>query len=74
MKSTAVLLLVTGGLLIAGGLLLLVMDKFPWFGNLPGDIHYRGRNFSFHFPLMTGLIISIILTIIINIIIRFFGK
>jgi hypothetical protein len=74
MKTLAVLLLVTGGLLIAGGLLLLLMDKIPWFGNLPGDIHYRGRNFSFHFPLMTGLIISIILTVIINLIMRFLGK
>jgi len=74
MKPLAVLLLVTGGLLVAGGLLLLLLDKIPWFGQLPGDIHYRGRNFTFHFPLMTCLIISILLTIIINLIMRFLGK
>ncbi|MGW8160919.1 MAG: DUF2905 domain-containing protein [Desulfobulbales bacterium] len=74
MKTIAVLLLVIGGLLVAGGLFLLLMDKIPWLGQLPGDIHYRGKNFSFHFPLMTCIIISILLTIIINIIMRFFGK
>ena len=74
MKNIAILLLITGGLLIIGGFILLFADKVPWLGKLPGDIHFRGRNFSFHFPLMTSLIISIILTVIINLIIRFFGK
>jgi hypothetical protein len=74
MKSIAIFLLITGGLLILGGLVLLVADKVPWLGNLPGDIHYRGRNFSFHFPLMTCILLSIILTVVINIILRFFGR
>ena len=72
MKSIAIFLFVTGGLLIIGGLVLLVADKVPWLGNLPGDIHFRGRNFSFHFPLMTCILLSIILTVIINIILRLF--
>jgi len=74
MKNIGVLLFVLSGLLFVLGLFLLVQDKIPWLGNLPGDIHYRGKNFSFHFPLMTCILISIILTLIINFIMRFLGK
>ena len=74
MKSIALVLMIIGALLLAGGAILLFLDKIPWFGNLPGDIHYRGKNFSFDFPLMTCVLISIILTIIINLIMRFLGK
>ena len=57
-------------LLITLGILLLVLGLlWPWFsqlplGRLPGDIHIERENFSFHFPLMTGLLISIVLTVI----------
>lgn len=37
--------------------------KLP-FGKLPGDILIKRENFTFYFPLMTGIIISIILTVI----------
>jgi hypothetical protein len=33
-----------------------------WLGRLPGDIHYTRGNFSFHFPLVTCLILSLVLT------------
>jgi len=74
MKNVAVILIIAGFLLLVGGVLLLFADKLPWLGNLPGDIHYRGKNFSFRFPLMTCLIISVIITVIFNLIIRFFMK
>jgi hypothetical protein len=54
------------GLVIAGlGLILLLAGKIPWIGRLPGDFLYRGKNFTFYFPLMTSLVISVILTIIL---------
>ncbi|MDW7774251.1 MAG: DUF2905 domain-containing protein [Desulfobulbaceae bacterium] len=74
MKSITIVLVVTGGVLISLGLLLFFFEKIPWLGNLPGDIHIRGRNFSFHFPLMTGILLSVVLTILINIILKFLGK
>ncbi|GAE94151.1 hypothetical protein JCM21714_3286 [Gracilibacillus boraciitolerans JCM 21714] len=38
-------------------------------GKLPGgDISFKKGNFSFHFPIMTSIIISIILTLIFTII------
>jgi hypothetical protein len=38
-----------------------------WLGRLPGDIHYTNPkgNFSFYFPIMTCLAISVLLTLIL---------
>ncbi|MGV3773828.1 MAG: DUF2905 domain-containing protein [Verrucomicrobiales bacterium] len=35
-----------------------------WFGQLPGDISVKRENYSFHFPIVTCLVISAVLTII----------
>ena len=54
------------GLVIAGiGCLILLAGKIPWIGRLPGDFYYKGKNFSFYFPLATSIVISIIITIIL---------
>ena len=59
-------ILIIIGLVIAGiGGLILLGGKIPWIGRLPGDFYYKGKNFSFYFPLATSIIISIILTIIL---------
>jgi len=34
-------------------------------GKLPGDISYRGKNFSFYFPLGTSILISVVLSAIL---------
>lgn len=58
-------------LLITLGILLLVLGLlWPWLsqlplGRMPGDIHIERKNFSFYFPLMTGLLISVVLTLIL---------
>jgi hypothetical protein len=58
-------------LLIILGILLLVMGLlWPWLsqlplGRLPGDFHIERENFSFHFPLMTGLLISVVFSLIL---------
>ena len=36
-----------------------------WLGRLPGDIHYKGDNFSFHFPIVTCLLLSLILSLVL---------
>jgi len=54
------------GLVIAGiGVLFLLGGKIPWIGRLPGDFYYKGKHFTFYFPLATSIVVSIILTIII---------
>jgi len=64
-------ILIIIGVVIAGlGFLLLLGTKIPWIGRLPGDFYYKGKNFTFYFPLATSIIISIILTIILMFISR----
>ena len=59
-------LIILGLILVAAGLAISFAPKLPtWLGRLPGDIHIKRANFSFHFPLMTCLIISAILSFVI---------
>jgi hypothetical protein len=51
-------------LIIIIGVLLLVGDKIPWVGKLPGDIIVKKEKFTFYFPLTTSILISIILTLL----------
>jgi hypothetical protein len=56
------------GLAIAGlGLLLWTGLGRDWLGRLPGDIHFTNAkgNLSFHFPLVTCLLLSAILTLVL---------
>jgi hypothetical protein len=58
--------LVIMGLLIAVvGVLLWSGVARGWLGRLPGDINYSKGNFSFHFPLVTCLIVSVVLTLLL---------
>jgi hypothetical protein len=61
-----------GSLLIAAGIAVLILGKvrIP-FGRLPGDIAYRGKNFSFYFPIATSIAISVLLTLLFYLISRF---
>jgi hypothetical protein len=42
---------------------------FP-LGQLPGDFHFGGENWSIHFPLATCAIISIVLSLLLNLFFR----
>jgi len=59
------LLIGAGAILMFVGISLLLARRLPFIGNLPGDIHYRGENFEFHFPLVTCLIISAVITLVL---------
>ena len=55
--------LVVIGLLIAVlGVVLVLVGRVPWLGRLPGDIHIQRGNWSFYFPVVTSLIVSVLLT------------
>lgn len=60
------ILISIGFILIATGILFPLISRIPWLGKLPGDIWIRKGNFSFYFPLMTCLIVSLILTVILS--------
>jgi hypothetical protein len=59
------ILILIGFLLIAFGLVLTFAGKISWLGKLPGDIYVQRKNFTFYFPLATGILISIILSLIL---------
>jgi hypothetical protein len=64
--------LLFAGLAIAllGALIWRAPWLFSWFGKLPGDIHYENGNTSFHFPVVTMIIVSIVLSILLNLVLR----
>lgn len=58
------LLIIAGALLIVAGLLITFGGRFFGLGRMPGDIVVRRGNFTFYFPLVTSLILSVILTVV----------
>jgi hypothetical protein len=59
-------ILIVIGLVVAGvGLVMVFAGKIPFLGKLPGDFLFRGKNFSFYFPLTTSILISVILTLVL---------
>lgn len=56
--------MLVGGLLLVVGALLTFSGRIPWLGRLPGDIVVDRPNYSFYFPLMTSIVISVILSIL----------
>ena len=63
-------------LVIAIGIVLLVLGllwpylakALPFLMNLPGNFAYRGKHFSFYFPLTLSIILSLVLTAILYIV------
>jgi hypothetical protein len=64
-QSLGKYLILTGLILIIAGLAVNYWDKIPFFGKLPGDIKIEGKNFTFYFPLVTSVILSLIISIIL---------
>ena len=59
-------LILLGAVLIVLGAVFLLAPKIPFLGKLPGDIHLKGKNWSFSFPVVTCIVISIVLTLLLN--------
>jgi hypothetical protein len=54
------------------GLALMLAGRLnlPWLGHLPGDLSFKGRNFSFYFPITTCLLVSVVLSVLLWLISR----
>jgi hypothetical protein len=63
-------LMMLGVLLVVIGAVMHFGGKFINLGRLPGDIHFEKENFSFHFPIVTSIVVSIIATILLNLFTR----
>lgn len=64
------ILLGMGLFLVLMGLVVLLMGKLFSIGRLPGDIYIQKGNFTFYFPLVSSLLLSLILTIVLNLFFR----
>jgi hypothetical protein len=71
MNNFAWLLIVTGIVILAAGLLLLLGPSIPWLGRLPGDIRIESEHTRFYFPLATCLVLSVIFSAIMWLIGKF---
>jgi Protein of unknown function (DUF2905) len=60
---TRTLLLVFGGAIFALGLLWPVVSRY--FGRLPGDVVVRRENWTFAFPIVTCLVLSLLVSLLV---------
>lgn len=74
MEGLGKILLIVGGIIVILGLILVFSQHIPFFGKLPGDIFIKKDGFSFYFPIVTLLILSILITIIVNVIFHFLNR
>ncbi len=65
MQDMGKTLFVLGIILALVGLMFWTGFGKGWLGRLPGDIQYTKGNFSFYFPLMTCVLLSVIFTVIL---------
>ena len=57
------LLLIVGVIFLVAGLLWPVLSRY--FGRLPGDIVVRRGGFTFVFPIVTCIVLSLVLTLVL---------
>ena len=64
------------------GIFLVVVGAVIWLveilglplGRLPGDIRMRDEGWSFSFPIVTCIVVSIVLTVLLNLLLWFFRR
>lgn len=69
LKETGKIFLFIGTIFLVIGLIFILIEKvkiplLKKFGNLPGDIRIKGKNFTFYFPFSSSVILSIFLSLI----------
>lgn len=74
LRSLGWLLLALGGLFLLLGALVLLAGRLPFLGRLPGDIRIEREGFTFYFPLVTCLLLSLLLTVLVNVILWLWRK
>lgn len=58
-------LISVGAVILVIGVALLLAEKVPYLGRLPGDLMWKKGNFSFYFPLATCLIVSLLVSLVL---------
>ena len=59
------LMIYAGIFLVVLGVLFFLGDKIPFIGKLPGDIYIKKKIFTFYFPFVTSILLSLLISLII---------
>jgi DUF2905 family protein len=59
-------LVLVGAVILGFGVLLVVADRVPFIGRLPGDITVRGDGWTLYAPLATSIVLSVLLTAVLS--------
>lgn len=58
-------LIFLGLILLGVGVILSMVGKLPWLGNLPGDITIQRGRFTFYFPITTCIVVSAVISLVL---------
>lgn len=72
MNSIARLLIVTGLLLLVAGIVVYAIQRLGGSNfRVPGDIVVQRKNFTFYFPIVTSIVLSVVLSLLFYVFRRF---
>jgi hypothetical protein len=61
-------LVLIGGVILGLGMLLVLADRVPFIGRLPGDIRIGGDGWTIYAPLATSIVLSVLLTAVLSLV------
>jgi hypothetical protein len=65
MQSIGKYFIIFGAIILIVGILFTFFPKLGFLGKLPGDIQFKRENFTFYFPIVTSILISVIITLVL---------
>ncbi len=74
MQGMGKMLVVAAGVLAALGLLLMVWEKIPLLGKLPGDISIRRNGTQIFIPITSSIVLSVVVSLLFWAISHWRGK
>jgi hypothetical protein len=61
-------LVLIGAVILGFGVLLVLADRVPFIGRLPGDIRVSGDGWTIYAPLATSILLSVLLTAVLSLV------
>jgi len=59
-------LVMIGAVILGFGVLLVLADRVPFIGRLPGDIRVGGDGWTIYAPLASSIVLSVLLTVVLT--------
>jgi hypothetical protein len=61
-------LVLVGAVILFFGVVLVLADRVPIIGRLPGDITLTGDGWTLYAPLATSIVLSVLLTVVLSLV------